>query len=330
VIEVVPELRVVAAATSRGDEVRRRFPDATVHADAGALLADPAVDAVVVATPNAQHAELARAALEAGKHVVVDKPFVTRPDDGAALIRLARERGLVLTIFHNRRWDGDFLTVEALLAGGQLGEVRLAELNWDRFRPGLREGWKEDPAFEGGLLVDLGAHLLDQALTLFGIPERIAADLAVQRDGGRQDDYIDLVLHYGRARVRVAGSTIAAAARPRFALHGTAGSFVKHGIDPQEDHLRAGREADAPGFGEEAREARGTLTDAVGGSERVPTERGRWADFYRGVAAAVATGAPPPVDPVDALAGLRLMALARESAAGGRVLPVDAAALRAV
>jgi scyllo-inositol 2-dehydrogenase (NADP+) len=327
-IAAVPRLRVAAVVTSRGAEVRARFPDAAVLADPHALFADSSIDAMVVATPNDSHAALARAALESGKHVVVDKPFVVQADEGAALIRLARERGRVLTVFHNRRWDGDFLTVREVI--GRLGAVRLAELHWDRFRPVLRASWKDDPAFGGGLLADLGPHLIDQALTLFGTPDAIAADIAAQREGGRIDDYMDLTLLYPTSRVRLAGSVLVVAPRPRFALYGTEGSFVKGGIDPQEDQLKAGARADDAGFGDEVSALWGTLTDAEGNSERITTRTGAWRGFYEAFADAVERGAPLPVDPVDALAGLRLAALARESAVTGRIVTVDARALRAV
>lgn len=325
IIQTVPRLRVTAVATRRTHDVRRRFPDATVVANPQTVLDDPEIDLVVIATPNDSHSPLARAVLEAGKHVVLDKPFVLDPEDGEALIDLARERGRVLSVFHNRRWDGDFRTVRSLMESGQLGEVRLAELRWDRFRPAVKRGWREQPGNGTGLLADLGPHLIDQALMLFGPPDAIGADIAVQRDAAAVDDYFELTLRYGRSRVILSASTLVAAPRPRFALHGTRGSFVKFGIDPQEAELRAGGSADAAGFGEESPAWRGTLTLADGTANAIPTERGCWRLFYEEMAAAILDAAPPPVDPADALAGLQLIATARRSAAEGRVLPAAAA-----
>jgi scyllo-inositol 2-dehydrogenase (NADP+) len=318
-IAAEPRMRLAAVASSRSEAVSAKFPDARAVPGADALLAEP-LDLVVIATPNVTHAPLARAALEAGRHVVVDKPFVADPADGPPLIALAAERGRVLSVFHNRGWDGDFLTVLRLLREGRLGEVRLAEFCWDRFRPAIKSGWREQPGDASGLLADLGPHMVDQALQLFGRPDAVTADIAVQRDAAQVDDWFDLRLHYGRTRVRLSASTLAAAPRPRWALHGTAGSFVKHAIDPQEAVLRAGGAPTDRGYGEETPDAWGTLTTAAG-SERVPTACGDWRRFYAGMADAILDGTPAPVAPRDALATLDLIALTRRSAAEGRTLP---------
>ena len=320
VIAAVPRLRLAAAATSRGDAVRAAFPDAAVHADPLGLIADPAVELVVIASPNRTHAPLARAALLAGRHVVVDKPFVTDPADGEALIALAGQRGRMLAVFHNRRWDADFLTVERIVRSGSLGTVALAELHWDRFRPAIKPGWREGGGDGSGLLADLGPHLLDQALQLFGPPDAITADITTQRNDARTDDWFSLVLHYERRRVVLASSSLVAAPRPRFALHGTGGSFVKYGLDPQEGYLRGGGTASDADFGREPRTAWGTLTDAAGATTPVEAERGDWRRFYAGVADAIAGGGPPPVTAAEALVGLRLIAQARRSASEGRTI----------
>jgi scyllo-inositol 2-dehydrogenase (NADP+) len=275
------------------------------------------VELVVVSTPNRFHFSLARAALEAGKHVVVDKPFTVTLAEADALIALAVERGRMLTVFHNRRWDGDFLTVERLLP--RLGDIRLFEARWDRFRTAIKQGWRDVPAEGAGLLNDLGPHMIDQALCLFGAPAAVSADLLAQREGAEVDDYFEVTLHYGRMRAILGASTLIAEPRPRFAVHGTGGSFVKHGLDPQEAELKAGfdpREA-----GQDPRD--GLLTLADGARETVPTERGRYLAFYEAVAAAVSGDAPPPVDPADAREGLRLIDLARRSAAEGLVIAAD-------
>ncbi len=319
-IAAEPRLALAAVVTSRVAEVAERHPTATVLPTAAALLADPAIDLVVIATPNHLHAPLARAALEANKHVVVDKPFVTDLADARSLIELARERGRMLSVFHNRRWDGDFLTVARLVRERTLGDVMLAKLHWDRFRPAIKRGWREVPGDGAGLLADLGPHLVDQALQLFGMPETVTAGLAAQRAEAAVDDYFTLSLGYGALRVRLGASTLVADPRPRFALHGTRGSFVKHGVDPQEAVLRAGGSPDDAGFGDEPPESNGRLTIGDLPGERVATERGVWRCFYAGVAAAVLDGAPPPVAPEEALTGLHLLALARRSAAEGRTL----------
>ena len=275
-------------------------------------------DLVVVATPNTTHFEIAAAALKAGKHVVVDKPFAVTVAEADELIALAKQRGRALTVFHNRRWDSDFVTVQRLLP--QLGEVMLFEAHWDRFRPEIKRGWREEPRPGGGVLSDLGSHMMDQALLPFGLPDAISADVLAQRPGAEVDDYFDLTLHYGVRRVCLCCSTLIADPRPRFAVHGTGGSFVKYGLDPQEAQLKSGMDPHASGFGVDTRD--GTLTLPDGTRETVPSERGDYLSFYEAVADAILDGAPLPVDPADARAGLALIDLARRAAASARRLPV--------
>jgi scyllo-inositol 2-dehydrogenase (NADP+) len=234
---------------------------------------------------------------------------------------LAEARGTLLSVFHNRRWDGDFLTLRNLIDQGKLGEITLYEARWDRFRPGLRDSWHETAGPGGGNLIDLGPHLIDQALTLFGDPEKVAGDIIAQREGSLVDDYFELTLHYGGMRAILSSASIVPAPRPRFAVHGTQASFVKYGIDPQEARLRAGGRADDPGHGVEDPAHYGVLVSSDGSKQPVPSERGDYRRFYAGVAQAIETQAPPPVPPVDALAGLRIIELARQSAAEGRTLP---------
>jgi scyllo-inositol 2-dehydrogenase (NADP+) len=321
-IDAVARLGLAAIATSRAEEVGQSWPGVATVADPERVIEDPAIDLIVVSTPNDSHFALARAALAAGKHVVVDKPLTVDASEGRALVDLARERGRVLSVFHNRRWDGDFLTVRRLLAEGAVGTPMLYEARWDRFRLEQRTGWKDEARPGTGLLPDLGSHLIDQALLLFGMPEAIQADLIAQRAGGVVEDYFELTLHYGAMRAILSASTMVKAARPRFAVHGTGGSFVKHGLDPQEDSMAAGMRPNDAGFGEDKPELFGTLADAAGDTRRIATDRGDYRRFYEGVADAILDGAPPPVDPIDAVTGLELIALARRSAAEGRRLAV--------
>jgi scyllo-inositol 2-dehydrogenase (NADP+) len=275
---------------------------------------------VVVASPNDSHFPLARAALERGKHVVVDKPFTVAVEEADALIDLASETKRVLTVFHNRRWAADFLGLRKILP--RLGEPFLVEAHWDRFRPHVRQRWREQPGMGAGLLADLGPHMIDEALQLFGMPEAVAADIFSQRSGASVDDFFDLTLHYGARRVCLRAASVVAAPRPRFAVHGSGGSFVKHGLDPQEAQLKAGMNPHDPRFGVEERSMSLTLPD--GTVEHVPGERGRYLDFYTALVAAIAKGAAVPVDPRDARDGLLLIDLARRAAALGQRLPVRA------
>jgi len=320
-----PRLKLARVVTSRGAEVTRGFPGAAVSTDLDASIADRDIQLVVIATPNKTHGPLAREALLAGKHVVIDKPFAIDPAEGADLIALAKDRGRMLTVFHNRRWDGDFLTVARLIESERLGEVALAELRWDRFRTEIKPGWKEVRDEGTGLLADLGPHLIDQAIRLFGLPDAVEGDVAMQRPGALVDDYFEVTLHYGQRRVILSCSSLAMAPRPRFALHGTKGSFVKYGVDPQEAQLRAGGTPADADYGHDAPEAFGQLTTSAS-RHPIPTERGDWSLFYRGVAAAILDHAPPPVDPADALAGLEIIERVRRSARDGRLLRVAAPA----
>ena len=319
-IHAVPELDLAAIVTSRADAVHARYPGVPVVTNATALLADPAIELVVVCTPNDTHFPLAKAALEAGKHVVIDKPFVPESAEAEVLLALAEERGRVLSVFHNRRWDSDFLTVKKLLDEGALGEVALYEGRWDRFRPALRDSWHEAAGPGGGVLIDLGPHLIDQALALFGPPESVTADIVAQREGSLVDDYFELTLHYGRMRALLSSAVIIPAPRPRFAVHGTQASFVKHGLDPQEMQLRGGGRADDPGHGVEDPANHGVLVRGDGTKQSIVSERGDYRLFYSGVARAIARHVPPPVSPSDALAGLRIIELARQSAVERRSL----------
>jgi scyllo-inositol 2-dehydrogenase (NADP+) len=320
-----PRFRLARVVTSRKDQVARDFPKALVSTDADAVLGADDIDLVIIATPNKTHAPLARDALLAGKHVVIDKPFVPEASEGASLIALAEERGRMLTVFHNRRWDADFLTVARLLREGRLGQINHAELRWDRFRLGIRDGWKEVPDEATGLLADLGPHLIDQALMLFGAPDAITGDTALQRAGTLVDDYFELTLHYGPRRIILSASTLIPEPRPRFALHGNEGSFIKYGIDPQEDWMRAGKRPSDKGYGIEPGAAYGMLTAADGRRQPVTSERGDWPTFYRQVADAILDGTPPPVDPADAVTGLKIIECARRSARDGRLLRFDPA-----
>lgn len=318
-IDAMPELELAAVATSRAAEVQARYPGVAVT-DAAALIADPSIQLVAISTPNDTHYPLAKAALEAGKHVVIDKPFANSVADAEALMALAEARGLVLAAFHNRRWDGDFLTVSGLLESGRLGDVMLAELRWDRFRPELAQSWKEQAEAGTGMLADLGPHLIDQALMLFGVPEALSADIAAQRDGSQTDDYFELTLHYGKRRVVLSASRLVMSARPRFSLHGIAGSFVKYGLDPQEPWMKGGGCADDPGYGADDPANYGVLTLADGTREEIATETGDYRCFYSGVGQAIAEGGVPPVTAADAVMGLRVIELARQSAREGRRL----------
>jgi predicted dehydrogenase len=278
-----------------------------------------ALELVVVATPNSSHLSLAEAAIDAGLAVVVDKPLAASSADGRALVRAARDRGVVLTVFQNRRWDGDFLTVRELLASegaGGLGEVLRFESRYERWRPQLTGGWREsdDPAAAGGLLYDLGSHLVDQALVLFGPAVTVYAELDRRRPGAETDDDTFVALaHASGVRSHLWMSVLAAQPGPRFRLLGRDAAYIKYGLDVQEEALHAGGRPDDPAWGQEPEERWGLL--GAGDELRpVPTLPGAYHRFYEGVVRALREGGPPPVDPDDAISALQVLEAAKSSA----------------
>nr|WP_295827614.1 oxidoreductase [uncultured Azospirillum sp.] len=312
-IQCEPRLRLTAIASSRTDDIRRAAPEA-VATTAEAVIADPSIDLVVIATPNTSHAPLAREALLAGKHVVIDKPMATTAAEADELIDLAKRQGRLLTVFHNRRWDNDFLTLRACLENGDIGRPYHYEAHFDRFRPQIKQGWREQTLAGSGVLFDLGAHLIDQALTLFGMPDRILADVGSQRPDAQVDDWFHIVLGYGRMRAILHCGTVVCRPGPRFQLHGDGGSFLKHGMDGQEAALRAGRMPTEAGWGGDDPENFALLVQADGTERRPETIPGDYPAFYRGVAASILDGAPPPVTAEQARDALAVLEAVRKAA----------------
>ncbi|MEU6710121.1 Gfo/Idh/MocA family oxidoreductase [Nonomuraea sp. NPDC046802] len=274
-------------------------------------------DLVVVASPNRTHVSTAAAALAQGLPVVVDKPLARTAEEGRELSRLAEERGVMLTVFHNRRWDGDFRTVQRLVGEGRLGEVRRLESRFERWRPVPKGGWRESGGEEeiGGLLYDLGTHLVDQAVQLLGPVREVYCESDVRRAGvGSDDDTFVALTHAGGARSHLWAGAVAPLPGPRFRVLGSEAGFVKYGMDVQEERLRAGMSPDTPGFGDDEQERWGVL-GTVDDQRAVLTEPGSYLDFYRGVVAALRDGAAPPVDPQSAIDVLTVIEAARLSAA---------------
>lgn len=313
-----PAFTLAAVATRRAEDVSRDWPGVRVLSQ-DALLADPSLALVIIATPNDTHAALTERALLAGKHVVVEKPFTLEAAEASRLDALARERGLCLTVFHNRRWDGDFLTVRQLLEQGRLGRLFSVESHFDRFRPRVKARWKEEDVPGGGTLWDLGSHLIDQALQLFGLPESISADLGRQRTGARATDWFHLVLRYGELRVLLHSGSVVHAPWPRFVLQGEGDAWHKDGLDPQEEQLGAGLRPGMAGWGVEPPERSGRLS--LGGS--VPGLPGRYEAFYRQLAAAIAGEGPVPVTAESAGQVVRVIQAAVRSAEEGRRIPLQ-------
>lgn len=310
VIRVVEGLRLTTIVQRRGAP-DPRYADVEFVRSVVDLLTR-AIDLVVIATPNTSHHAIAKQCLLAGRHVVVDKPLCTTVAEAEELVRLSTETGRVLSAYQNRRYVGDFVTLQQLLGTGVLGRIALFESHFDRFRPELRPGaWREQPQPGSGIWFDLGAHLLDQALVLFGVPEAISADIRIEREGAAVDDAFDITLHYPRMRALLRASMLAIAPGPTFAVHGTAGSFVKHGLDPQEAALKAGRAPDEPNWDAEPPEMYGTLTTPEG-ARMIPTTPTSFTRYYENVRDAILGKAPLAVTPaqgLDVIRGLELAAV---------------------
>ncbi len=324
VISAVPGLELAAIVQRTGDAASKAYPHVKLCRSIDEMLADESIRLIAISSPTPLHVEHAEQCLRANRDVVIDKPFALTSDEATRLIRLARERGRLLTAYQNRRWDGDFKTVEKILVSGLLGRLVTFESHFDRYKTEpRRQAWKESGGPGGGTLFDLGTHLIDQALTLFGKPERIFASVRTERDNGVTDDAFDVTLFYPRLTAYLRSTNVAKAAGARFTLHGTQGSFVKYGLDPQEAALVGGAGFDAPGFGHEPEEAWGKLHIDGAAPQSVETEAGDYRDLYANVRDALLGKAKLAITPEQAWRTTRLIELARESSSEGRVLPVD-------
>ncbi len=319
-IRAVDGLQIVAVASSDAAKVAATLPDAQVHASPHDLISDD-IDLVVIASPNETHAPVARAALNAGKHVVIDKPFTVTLDDARGLIALAEERSGMLSVFHNRRYDSDFLSVERAIREGRIGVPKHFESHFDRFRPEVRDRWREKAVAGGGIWFDLGPHLVDQALCLFGLPDSVSGDLAVQRSGGEIDDWAHVVLQFGEMRAVLHASMLVAGVSNRFTVHGDAGSLVKARIDQQEAQLLRGIAPGSADWGVDDDPL--VVIDGDGVSRNEAAERGDQTRYYASVRDAILGHAPNPVAPVEALAVMAVIEAAAQSAREGRMLPLS-------
>ncbi len=322
-VAATPGMRVAAVVTSdpqRQANLRAEHPDAAVLESADALFDRvDELDLIVVTTPNRSHVELTQRALAAGLPVVIDKPMAPSAAEARSLVADAAAKGLMLTVFQNRRYDSDFRTVRRLVDSGELGTVTRFESRYERWVPTPKQGWRMLGAADeaGGLLFDLGAHIIDQALQLFGPATSVYAEIDHRRPGVVvDDDTFVAITHRSGVRSHLWMSQTAAEAGPRFSVLGSGGAFTKFGMDVQEAALIAGRRPPAPDWGIEPESSWGVI--GIGDdTRRVPSEPGRYQDFYAGVLASLRDGAPPPVDPADSIAALDVIEAAQRSAATG-------------
>ena len=317
-IAAVPGIAITAVASGKPQTVRADLGDVSVVPDVEALLADHAIDLIVVATPTATHAPLAIAALKAGKHVVVEKPFATTLADAEAVVAAAEAQRCKLWVFHNRRWDSDFMGVRAAIEAGTIGRVAHFEATYDRFRPEVIDRWREDGSPGSGLWFDLAPHLIDQTLQLFGPPQAVSAEMAALREGARADDWASVILRYRDKRVVLHVSLLASGAAPRFRVHGTAGSLIKQAIDPQEAQIVAGLRPGDADYGIDPDPLVIVAADGTRRQQAVP--RGCQQQFYAAVVAALGGTGPGPNLPAEALLVQAVIDAAYRSAREERVI----------
>lgn len=300
-----------------GDDAKQAYPDVSVSRSIEDLLNDPEIELVVMNTPDKTHYDLAKQCLEAGKHVVVEKPMTQTVAQAEDLIELAARQQRMLTVFHSRRWDGDFLTVCKVVRSNVLGRLVEFESHYDRYRNFIQPNtWKERSKDGAGIVFNLGSHMIDQALVLFGMPDAVTAHLRIVRPGGDVDDWYDIRLHYAGLTALLRASYLVKEPGPRYILQGTNGTFFKYGLDPQEEGLKQGMDPQSPGWGIESVEWFGTLVtekDGVTQSVKLQTLPGNYNAFYDGVVDCLRKGTEPPVKPVEAANVIRIVEAAQRS-----------------
>lgn len=306
------------------NEAQKIYPNIKTYRTLDELLADDTIELIIVNTPNSTHFEYAKKAMEAGKHIIVEKPFTVKSEDGEPLIALAEEKDLVLSVYQNRRWDSDYKTIKKVFEEGLLGEIVEAEFHFDRYKQELSaKQHKEIPQLGAGILFDLGPHLIDQALHLFGLPEAVFADIRILRPISKVDDYFEVLLYYPGLRVRLHGSYLVRESVPSFVLHGTKGSFLKWRADVQEDALIAGNRPGTPDWGIEPVTERGLLHTEINGEavkETIPTLQGSYMNYFDGIYEAIRSGGPVPVSAQDGMNNVRIIETAFQSSNEKRVI----------
>src|SRR5271165_3666083 len=326
VIRGVSGMELACVLERHSSKAKEKYPEVRLARTLDELLADTTISLCVVATPNDSHFSYAKACLEAGRHVVVDKPLTPTMAEAEQLVRLAAERNRLITVYQDRRWDGAFETVEQLVSSGTLGTVAEYEVRFDRFRLNAKQNaWREQADFPAaGVLWDLGPHLIDGALVLFGEPQAICAAALRQRATSQIDDAFDVCMEYQHTRANLRARIIAYVPGPHLLIHGTAGSYVKYGMDPQEEILRSSHCPDGPDWGadwgKEPEEHWGTLSLVNGETRKVPTERGDYRGFYANVRDAIEKGSKLEVTPEQAQRTMRAILLAHKSSREGRTV----------
>lgn len=324
-LEAHPGFKISKILERHREESKGKHPGSEIVRDFQAILDDPEVELVVVNTPDHLHFEMTAEVIRAGKHAVVEKPFTLRTEHADQLIRLAEEQDVLLTVFHNRRWDNTFLTVKKILAEGLLGRLVDYECHFDRYRNWVKDSWKNQ-ANGTGTLYNLGSHLVDQALSLFGMPDRLFCDSRMLREGAMTDDSFDLFLHYPDFKCLLRSSYLVREPGPRLMLHGTLGSYLKWIDDPQEEAMKKGMVPGSEGWGTEAEPAWGRINTEHNGTRvegSYPTLAGNYLAFFDNFYEAVRKGKPLDVTPEQARDVIRIIEAAYESSRKGAVINLE-------
>lgn len=324
-IETNEAFELCAICERSKNEASKTYPHVKIVRSFDELLADAALELIIVNTPDVTHFDYCRAALEAGKHVIVEKPFVFSVAEGEALIKLAAEKGCMLTVFQNRRWDGDFMTIRNIVNENRLGKIVEYRAAFQRFRPQIADTWKERNDRFVGIVYNLGPHLVDQALCLFGKPLGIFAQIRKQRTNSQIDDFCHIILIYPELQVTLTAGMMMKEPIASFVLHGANGSFVKYGIDPQEDQLRGGMWLTDADYGFDKPETYGTLILDENGKttrETIETLQGNYKYYFDAVAESIRNQTAPPVSPTENLLVIRILEAAYQSNNENRVISI--------
>jgi scyllo-inositol 2-dehydrogenase (NADP+) len=316
----IPGFQLCKVVERHGEESAKKYPGVQVVRTIDELLADDSIELVVITSPNETHHPYAKAALESGKHVVLEKPFANTTAEALDLVETAKATGKVCSVYHNRRYVSDFLTMQQILDKKLLGDVHEFEAHYDRYRPNPRTYglWREEPKPGSGVFFDLGSHLIDQALYLFGIPKSITADIRKQKSYSQVDDYFDIRLDYGWLKVLLKSGMLVREMGPRYMIHGTLGSFIKYGEDPQEDRLKAGELPVGDQWCYEPESNYGLIHTEIDGKvirEHYPSLRGNFGWFYENLHRTIREGAPLHEKPEHGYNVIRMIELAFDSSA---------------